>query len=153
MPRTLGTGGPVKGTITNDNAAAGYVGEFMEAKLVAASATSLTSNADKTITSISLTAGDWDVSGVVGFIPAATTSITRLAASISLTDNANAGTDDGASSQWGTAANVAVQANAIATPIRRVSIAATTTVYLVADAVFTVSTMTAFGHIRARRVR
>lgn len=36
---------------------------------------------------------------------------------------------------------------------RRISIAATTTVYLDVRAVFTVSTCAAFGGIRARRVR
>ncbi len=56
----------VKGTLTNDAATAGYVGEYIEAKTTggtntAASATYFDAQ------SITLTAGDWDVSGVILF--------------------------------------------------------------------------------------
>jgi hypothetical protein len=42
---------------------------------------------------------------------------------------------------------------AFTTPVVRLSLAATTTVYLVSRATFTVSTLKAYGTIRARRVR
>src|SRR6266436_3159933 len=77
----------VVGTVTNDNAAAGSVGEYVESNIAFASATSLTSNTAKTITSISLTAGDWDVSGSVGFSAAGSASITFVEGSISLVTN------------------------------------------------------------------
>lgn len=141
------------GTTTNDSAATGYIGEYIEAKLLAASAESMTTSTSNTLASIAPTAGDWDVSGVIGYIPAATTSVTILSSHISLTDNTTSGADDNGSSQFATAANVMVNACVLATPIRRISIAATTTVYLVARATFTVSTMTAFGTIRGRRMR
>jgi hypothetical protein len=38
-------------------------------------------------------------------------------------------------------------------PVVRISINATTTIYLVAQSSFTASTMNVFGQIRARRVR
>ena len=73
------------GTTTNDNAAAGSVGQLIESTISVGSAVSITSTVGKTITSISLTAGDWDVWGNIGFIPAST--MTKLTSSISLVDN------------------------------------------------------------------
>jgi hypothetical protein len=53
----------VKGTATNDSAAAGYVGDMSGTMQPAVNAAATTQWGD--ITTISLTAGDWDVSGVV----------------------------------------------------------------------------------------
>jgi hypothetical protein len=49
----------IKGTTTNDSAAAGYVGEYVES--VVSAVNSPSSGAYGDLTSISLTAGDWDV--------------------------------------------------------------------------------------------
>lgn len=140
------------GTTTNDNAAAGNIGEYVEATLVSGSATALTTGTAKTIVSISLTAGDWDVSGTVYFSPAATTSITLFKAGISTTTDTDDNTP-GHYAQRAFAAQVPNAGNSIVTPTVRISLAATTTIYLVANQVFTVSTMNGFGHICARRVR
>src|SRR5690349_16625741 len=51
------------GTATNDDAAAGKIGEYIESEVLSGSAVSLTTNTAANITSISLTAGDWDVWG------------------------------------------------------------------------------------------
>lgn len=150
-----GTGAVVlKGTGTNDAAASTVVGELLSAQLAAASTTSLTTNTAKTIISISLTAGDWEVSGTVNFIPANTTVVAGLATGISATDN----TQPAADSIGGIANSGAVYTSAGAitslSPIPiRISIAATTTYYLVATAIFSVSTCTGYGVIRARRLR
>jgi hypothetical protein len=146
------TTGGIVGTPTNNNAAAGIVGEYIEGSLASGSATSLTTATAKTVCSMSLTAGDWDVSGVAGFIPAATTSVTLLVADISLTDNALDGTL-GAEIVDRRPAYVPTNNLIIAMPTHRTKLTATTTVYLVLRATFTVSTMTGFGLIRARRVR
>lgn len=151
------SGGPginVSGTSTNDAAPAGYYGELLSAQLAAASATSLVTATGKTVISVSLTAGDWEVSGSVHFIPANTTVVASLIASISATDNTQASAD----SVGGYASIGAVYtsggATMSATPIPiRVSLAATTTYYLVATGTFSVSTCTAYGTIRARRLR
>lgn len=157
---TMGAGGPVRGTQTDDDAAAGYVGEFIEVKRLAASALSLTSNADATVISLSgddaLTPGDWDVNGQVGIVPAATTSFTRITVGLSLTDNAQPAADDTcAVSQWASAANVLVNAMALQVGPRRVKVpaGATDDVFLTTDVVFTVSTASSFGQERARRTR
>lgn len=148
------TNGHQNGTATNDNAAAGEVGELIDNTLASGSATSLTSGTSKDITTVSLTAGDWDISTVAYFIPTASTSVTYFAASISTTVNTFDNTP-GRWGQWAGAAQVDSAANVksqSAGPYR-LSLSATTTVRLVAAAAFTASTMTAYGYIRARRMR
>lgn len=147
------------GTQTNDNAPAGYIGEFITSTVATASAVSLTTNTAADLTTISLTAGDWDVSWVADFKPAATTSVTALKSSISLTLN-TMGTQPGGSGIGTEALVVWNQAAAVPAsdlsqdggPVR-VSLSATTTIHMVCLATFTVSTMAVYGTLRARRVR
>lgn len=148
------TNGHQNGTATNDNAAAGEIGEPIEATLAAGSATSLTTATAKDITTITLSAGDWEVSGVVYFIPTATTNPTSLSVYNSNTLNTVDSTP-GKWAQW--AGPAAVDANAFHRSITinpyRISLSGSTTLHLVAAAVFTTSTMTAYGYFRARRPR
>lgn len=152
---TAGLSGPdYAGTVTNDPTPAGKIGERLYGQLAKASATALVTATPKTITSVALTAGDWDVSGSVTFIPVNTTTVSDLIVSISLVDNT-----DGAPDSVGGYANVGVPYtstgldNTVSIIPTRISVAATTTVYLVANASFAVSTATAYGTIRARRMR
>jgi hypothetical protein len=141
------------GTVTNDNAAAGILGEYVESVIASGSSIALTTGTAKTITSISLTAGDWDVAANVGFIPAATTSLTQLFASISLSTNT---LDQTLGRDTTLFMNATVTSgNVIALPIQpvRFSLASTTTIFLVAQGAFTVSTLSGYGLLRARRVR
>lgn len=148
--RTGGLGIP--GTNTNSNASSGQVGEYIEAVVSSSSPVSLTTGTAKTTTSISLTAGDWDISGVGGFVPGATTSATRYLAGISLTNNTIGA--EGTSTISTFAAYVSGGfLTTFPTPTVRVSISSTTSVYLIALSDFTVSTMSSFGKISARRVR
>lgn len=141
------------GTTTNDSASAGQIGEYVESTILAGGAVSLTNNTAADITSISLTAGDWDVSGNVAFLADTTTTVTRTiayitTASATLPTSPNSGA---LTQRFGSA-----QTNEDDTQSaghRRISIASTTTVYLGAFANFATSTMTAFGHIHARRMR
>lgn len=145
----------VIGTTTNDNAATGYVGEYLESEVLQASAVSLSSGDPPiNITSISLTAGDWDVSGTVSFVPAASTSVTQYVATVNSTSaTLPTASGKGAYSIRSMAAQVPNAADYVPTGNRRVSIASTTTFYLIARSTFTVSTMQAFGIITARRAR
>lgn len=162
-----GTGAPVRagsptltnpnivGTATNDSAAAGSVGQYVESNIAIGSAVALTSGIEKTITSISLTAGDWDVQLNAGYTGGGTTSVTQLGVSISLVNNtgdytagrANVRTHPGGSLLF------SLNQNNLVVPSIRLSLSATTTVYFVAYASFTISTCSAFGLISARRVR
>lgn len=144
------------GTATNDNAIAGNIGEYMESVVLSGAAVALVTATSKTITSITLTPGDWDIDGTVVILPANTTNVTQMAGSISATNNALDTTPGRyAEPPFPSAGFVYNGAKAphIPTPTQRVSITANTTYYLVALASFTVSTCSAFGSIRARRVR
>lgn len=144
----------VIGTTTNDNAAAGSVGEFVSSTVLAGSAVAATSGNPVNITSISLTAGDWDVTGVVDFLPAAGTIPSQLITWISTT-SATLPTrpNEGALSQLASSGLAASTTQALVTGQIRLSLSATTTVYLSATAVFSVSTLGVYGFIGARRRR
>lgn len=139
------------GTTTNDNAAAGSVGEYIESVITSGAPVSLTSSAAANITSISLTAGDWDVWGsLVMAWAVGTTSVNRQGGinTVSVTlptgpyiTKTNNPTTTGTGDEG------------YPVPSRRISLSATTTVYLVAFSVFSVSTMDAYGFIAARRAR
>jgi hypothetical protein len=148
------TNGHMNGTATNDAAAAGEIGELIEATLASGSATSLTTATAKDIITASLTAGDWDVSCVVYFVPTATTSMTNWTASVSATAN-TLDITPGRWGQWAGAAQVDVSTAPKSQSVNpyRISLSGTTTLRCVAQATFTASTLTAYGYIRARRVR
>jgi hypothetical protein len=142
-----------KGTSTNDNISTGYLGEYVESDVPAASAVSVSNATATNITSISLTAGDWDVWGAVGTLPAgATTTSTELGwlstTSATLPTDTNKGAYAALAISLGAGAGMTF-------PIgrRRLSLASTTTVYLSTYLAFAVSTMQAMGCIAARRVR
>jgi len=139
------------GTTTNNNAAAGVVGELISSNVVSPGV-SLTTATFANITTISLTAGDWDVSGVVGVTTGATTTIAYINYGVSTTS-----ATDGALGQMGsltTPATIAATIDfVVSAPVTRLSLASTTTVYLVTRVSFAVSTANAYGVIRARRVR
>ena len=145
----------IVGTATNNNAAAGSVGEYVQGDRVSGSALALTTSTFASLTSISLTAGDWDVTGFINFTPAATTNVTVSFGCTSLANNTIDTTPFGFVQQVSptTAGTVYNNSYVISLPTRRLSLSATTTVYLVAESNFTVSTLTSYGSIRARRIR
>ena len=140
------------GTTTNNNANTGSVGEFVESVVAAGSAVGLTTATPANVTSISLTAGDWDVWGNVNFIDAATTNVTVAAASVGA---ASATVQENSTTQinWGPSGIVPEARIRLGTPALRVSVSGTTTIYLVALGNFSVDTLTAYGSISARRRR
>lgn len=143
----------IVGTATNDNAAAGSVGEYIESSVPVGSVVALTSTTAKTVTSITLSAGDWDVSGDVYISPAATTSMTQTAGSISTTTNTIDFSPGRFSQKVFSAVITAGFGISEPIPPTRFSVTGSTTVFLVAQATFTISTNGAYGIIRARRVR
>lgn len=149
--QTLG----IVGTTTNNNANAGAFGEY-QAGTVAANTTSLSTGTTANVganTNITLTAGDWDCSGVVNFTFGATTSITNLAGGISTTTATLPAQDS--YFDYETPAIVPT-GTAVATwvvPTVRLSLSGSTNVFLVSQATFTVSTIKVGGTIRCRRMR
>lgn len=144
---------PLTGTITNDSAAAGQIGEIIESTVLVASNVSLTTGVAADVTTITLTAGDWDVWGCVNYNLNASTTMSAVAASINTTSATlatppNGGAGAGLSLTFTTGA-----AQSLPVGMRRLSLATSTTVYLVARATFAVNTCAAYGYIGARRVR
>lgn len=138
----------IKGTATNDTPAAGSIGEVISQQV---NGTSLTTAVPANLTSISLTAGSWMVTGYVRFNPAGTTVLSTMASSVSTTSATLGGL--GTESQLvGTSTTFATgQVQYLATPVVYLSLSTTTTVYCVANAGFTTSTLTADCFLRAVR--
>jgi hypothetical protein len=144
------TGNKSLGTTTNDNAVAGHVGEYISNS---STGVSLSTGTAATITSINLPAGDWDVSGAIEFIPNGITTVQQYISSISKTANTLPTVLTENNIQSLIANFTTGSTNILNCGATRISIAFTTTVYLVGRSAFGVSTMTASGFIGARRVR
>jgi hypothetical protein len=144
--------GQVQGTSTNDNAAAGNIGEFVTSAVASGSAVNLTNNTPANITAISLTAGDWDVTGNIVFASGVSTVVTLLQGGISLTTAALPASPAGGYAIW-SGSLTGVNQNGLPLIPSRLSLASTTTVYLVTVATFSTSTLAAYGSISARRAR
>jgi hypothetical protein len=112
-----------------------------------ASAVAITSNVSTNITSLSLTAGDWDVQGAIHSNPAGTTTQALMACGINTT-SATLPTNYVVSPPL-----AAGTSGGVTTNDTRISISGTTTVYLIGYDVYAVSTLTMNGEIYARRAR
>lgn len=130
--------------------AAGSIGEVISSTIVSGSAIPLTTNTTQNVTSISLTAGEWLINGIVVFGIGTGTNITYLtgaSTSVSVTLPGVGGYS--AMSPVG----VPVIDPTLNIPPQIISVASTTTIYMVVRTGFTVSTLTAYGSINALRVR
>lgn len=138
----------IVGTTTNDSASAGYVGEFISSERLSSNYLTLTIGAVTNVTSITLTAGDWDVWGNISlqftnndgeyaFGAINTTSATLVDPSLM------SGYQYGAitTGYW-----------RFTVPYKRISVSSNTTTYLVVQAGGT-GTVYAGGAIYARRAR
>lgn len=148
------TAGQIPGTTTNGDATAGNVGQYISSTVLSGAAVVLTTATPANVTSISLTGGDWDVWGTVGFVANAATTATIFEGGISQT-SATLPTPpgSGAYSQFGLSVAAAGLMPVFPIGSVRVPLAATTTVYLVAQSTFAVNAMSAYGFIAARRRR
>jgi hypothetical protein len=140
-----------EGVVNASESVAGLVGEYLSTSVLIADKISLVSDTPKTVAALVLTAGDWDVNGVVAYVPAATTSITYLRQSISTTTN----TDGAAIASYADHAHTPGATNVPirVAPLTRINISAQTTYYLVAHGIFATDTLSAYGLLQARRVR
>ncbi len=143
----------IVGTATNNNTGTGYVGEFVSSVIAAASAVSVLTAAATNLTSISLTAGDWDLWGNITFLTAATTSVTNTASWISSTSATIPDASVLASHIFSAVAPGLNSTFTEVAPCLRFSLSGTTTIYITGYVQFTVSTMTMCGGIYARRRR
>lgn len=156
LSRSGGGGIAVQGTNASGNATAGDVGEVIQAILGSGSAIVLTSNSVSNVTSISLTAGDWDIQGQVAFSFAGTTTYSQALSWLSTTS----ATIPAADSLSAPFSRVNVPSHApgsidmpIPTGTGRISLGSTTTLYLSCRATFATAGLNAYGFIWARRAR
>jgi len=153
------TGG-ITGTTTNDAAAAGKVGELLTTTVAAGSAVSgAATTVSKDVTSVSLTAGDWDVSGSCDIL-GSTLIGTVLSCGLGTTTNTQAtqAGGSGIGTDPLTILTLASQTfpnsvNTLRVTSTRVTLAATTTIYLVVNNTFSSGSYSMYGTIRARRIR
>ena len=152
---TVGTTNAIVGTATNNNATAGHIGE--EIKSTVSTYTNYTTTATyQCIDSVTLTAGDWDLSA---FFTYSSNSATITAASnaifvISTTIASASGAIEGLNISYVPQAALlgTSKFTDVINPFR-VSLASTTKYYLNTQATFTVGNPQFVGTIRARRMR
>lgn len=146
-----GNGGiPLQGTNTNDSASAGNVGEYVSSTIGVGSAVTQSNGVTGNITSISLTAGDWDVTASPITHSAGTVNRTSIQAGFSTTSATlpTAGTSQ--LWRWDGTTNGQIGF----TVSGRLSLSGTTTVYMVINSSQSGGgTDQGYGTIWARRVR
>lgn len=151
------TGGTVFGIIgstTNDAAVAGNVGEEIPA--IQSTFTNYTTTATyQNITSITLTAGDWDISafGSISANGATVTTSSNAIFVISTTTASAAGAVEGKNIHYVDENFLGSSIQSMAISPYRVSISGSTTYYLNSQATFTLGNPQFVGSIRARRIR
>lgn len=154
---STGAGAPVWGTdvlgvSTNSNASSGYKGQYVES--VVGPVAFGTSGQYKDLTSISLSAGDWELTGMV-YAGANGASVSNMACGISPNSgNTSSGLAAG-SNLSSTQPGPSAAGDKSIPPIAgyRVSLSGTTTYYLKINAAYSVATPNAYGRLSARRVR
>ncbi len=138
----------IVGVTNNSNAAAGSVGETISTVIAVGAAVSMTTATARDITSIALTAGDWDVWGNVFLLASSAQSTAQGWTSLT------SGTQPDASLLAGLSNASTLFGNlGITVPTQRYSLNVGATVYLSGISVFPAGTVTGCGGIYARRVR
>lgn len=125
------------------------VNDFKSASLSSGSPVSLTTNFNTVVVTLALTDGVWDISGTVGFLPAATTNISSLKVGVT-----TSGTSFSTIDTYQQVVNCGVPnlEVALTTPTWRITVVGSATVGLLVRPVFTVSTLSAYGYVRATMV-
>lgn len=153
---SLGPVGQVPGIATSTAASAGNIGEIITSDIPVGSPISLSSGVETNITSITLTAGDWDVRGSANIVPGASDTVTMFRTSLSTTT----GTIDltlgrGATISYPTGSVISSFGVGLQISPKPFTVTSgTTVVYLVVRCNFGVSAnLNAYGNLIARRVR
>lgn len=154
VTNTSGTN--IRGTTTNNDAAAGFVGEYVQNQTTLAAGSTLTNNTYTELAGggISLTAGDWDVSMIGGLNGngGALTGTQWLIGIGTASGNSATGLDDFNTSATSTMPTANTDITLVIPPYR-ISISATTTYYGKVRSKFTAGTAVFYGRLSARRVR
>lgn len=137
----------IVGVTNGSNVNTGNVGEIVKSNIVFGSAISLVNSTNSDLTSISLTAGDWDLWGNV--------YINNSASTLSIV-NAWISTTSGVTPDNSLLAHYLLTAQGnigFVVPSTYLQLASTTTVYITGNATFSAGSTTMSGNIYARRRR
>lgn len=138
----------IVGTTLANNAVAGRVGENITPTNILL--TAMTTATPINLSSVVLTPGDYDVTGCARFLQAAATTGSNFVCGLSTTSATFAAAGTYAQFAHATPANAD---QSIPTPSLRFNVSSNTTVYLVAQATFAVSTMVGSGYLTITRRR
>ena len=134
----------IVGTITNNDAIAGYVGRFLTATTGPSPGVTLTTSTSADVITLSLPAGDWDVWGNVLCSGAGLNmSFAAIWLSLSSATLPSAYLRNSIS-------QAAFSTFSTSAPQLRISLPSTTTIYLSTQAIFSSGSVSAFGTINAR---
>lgn len=144
-----GTGGArVQGTGTNDNAPTGFVGEEISSTVASGSPVGFSNATAKDLTSISLTAGDWNIYANIFF------SFSGLSTGSYVWISKTSATQPDLSLINGNSYTSTSSVNAgYPAPFFRAALTTTTTIYLSGIVAFSTGACSASGGIYARRAR
>ena len=140
----------IAGTTVADNPLAGVVGEFTNRLNVFGTATNFLTLVPTNVLVMTLSAGDWDVSGNVNF-SGTTATVTAEVAGITTAGNSVPG--DGSQCFSFPLPVATSYTDTIAIPPQRINVSTSTTVFMTAKVTFSAGTVVGWGQIRARRVR
>lgn len=147
-----GTKVVIPGRTDAGSAAAGKVGEIISSTVLVGSAVALVAGTSQNITSISLTAGEWDVTGNVAINPTGTTVLTQVVGWVSTTSiTLPTIPNSGGEAAWGGSAT----ATPIVLPVglRSYKFSSTTTVFLSVFTQWTTAQPGGYGYIQGRRIQ
>lgn len=142
----LSTGLQLKGNNTNTASPAGFLGQLISSNILTGSAVSLSNGISKTITSISVTAGNWMITGVA-VINTGTTQSFGIAGISTTNDTLPTLFNEGPAMS-----SAVGNKGTFICPNVFVSLSGTTTYYLVVQSGFTAGTSTGYGNITAIRI-
>lgn len=138
----------IQGNQNGSAYSSGYVGEVLTNST---STTSLSTGTAKSICTLSLTAGDWDVWGTAAFVPGGATTISQLLVGISTSNGTFPGPTSSASFLQYSWTFTPGLNQYLPISACQIVIGSTTNVYMTVQASFGVSTLTGNGFIMARR--
>ncbi len=152
-PATIANG-QLPATATNDNAAAGKVGEYKSSIVLIANEVSMTSTVAVNIVTLSLTAGDWDVDGELWLDTNVLTTVSLVKAAITQTTGTIPTVPaDVTGVVAAYPASLAGEDPIVAVGTIRAPLSGTTDIFLVGQTTFATSTCAGYGKLRARRIR
>lgn len=149
----VGSAAQLPGIASNTAASAGNLGEYISSSIPSGSAVALTSGVAKDITTVTISAGDWECTGNAAYLVGGTTNVTSTLAWTSATANAIPTQPNGGGITAVNGISSTGTAPIMSAGTARYLVNANTTISLGTFSQFTVSTSSGYGFIGCRRMR